>query len=241
MADVFMTLNEVRLGTAVADLETPSIVIDSEVMEDNLRDMADYAKKAGKKLRPHSKTHKIPELALKQIEFGAVGVCAQKVSEAKVMIDNGVKDVMITNQIIAEEKLQVLAQLAEKARVSVCVDSSQGIKLLTEVAQDHGIELGCLVELDIGMHRCGVAPIEAAKLAKEVSGSKGLVFEGIMGFEGQVNNFPKEQWPAVVKQAMDIVSESKRQVERAGITVESVVVGGTPSSKISATYPDVTE
>jgi D-serine deaminase-like pyridoxal phosphate-dependent protein len=236
-----VTLQEIKIGTSVEDLETPSIIIDSEIMEENLRDMADFARKAGKKLRPHSKTHKIPELALKQIDYGAVGVCSQKVSEAKVMIDNGVKDVMITNQVIAEEKLQVLAQLAEKAKVSVCVDGVPGIELLQNAARDNNVELRCLIEIDSGMHRSGVTPSEAAELAKLIAKSEGLIFDGIMGFEGQVNNFPKNEWPPIVKEAMDVVSKAKSEIEHAGILVENVVVGGTPSAKIVATFPDVTE
>jgi D-serine deaminase-like pyridoxal phosphate-dependent protein len=153
---------------------------------------------------------------------------------------------MITNQVIAKEKLQVLAQLAEKARVSVCVDSVSGIEQLQNAARDNNVELHCLIEIDSGMHRSGVGPSEAAELAKLIAKSEGLIFDGIMGFEGQVNNFSKNEWPRIVwprivKEAMDVVSKAKSEIERGGILVENVVVGGTPSAKIVATFPDVTE
>jgi D-serine deaminase-like pyridoxal phosphate-dependent protein len=236
-----MLVEERRVGLSVQDLQTPSVVIDVEQMERNLADMADFARKSGIKLRPHSKTHKIPELALKQMEYGAPGVCTQKVSEAEVMVENGVRDVFVSNEVVDPEKLKVFAQLSQKARMTICIDSMEGIRNLSKAAQDAGTELSCLVDVDCGMHRCGVSPAEAARLATIVSSSKKLALKGIMGYEGHVSGYPRSEWPEKVKEAMAIVSQAKREIQNAGLSVENVVVGGTPTAKISGTYPEVTE
>lgn len=226
---------------SVAELDTPVVVIDSEQMERNLVDMADFCRKNDVKLRPHSKTHKIPELALKQMEYGAVGICTQKVSEAQVMVDNGVSNVFVSNEVVDPEKLRVFAELSQKAKMTVCVDSVEGIHNLSKAGQDAGVELSCLVDVDCGMHRCGVTVDEAVKLASLVSSSKKLAFKGIMGYEGHVGHYPTPEWPQKVKEAMAVVSSAKREIERTGLPVENVIVGGTPTAKISGTYPDVTE
>lgn len=229
------------LGMSVWDLGTPSVVIDLDQMEKNLLDMADFCKHMGVKLRPHSKTHKTPELALRQMELGAVGICTQKVSEAKVMVDNGVRNVFVSNEVVDPEKVKLFAELSEEAAMSICVDSSVGVQNLSNAAKDSGVELNCLVDIDCGMHRCGVRPDEAGKLASLVSSSKGLAFKGIMGYEGYVGGGPRGEWARQVEEAMGKVSDAKNNIRKAGLEVENVIVGGTPSAKISATYPDVTE
>jgi D-serine deaminase-like pyridoxal phosphate-dependent protein len=229
------------MGLSVMDLGTPSVVIDLDQMERNLVDMADFARHNGVKLRPHSKTHKTPELALRQVQLGAVGVCTQKVSEAKVMVDNGVRDVFVSNEVVDPEKLKLFAELSEKATMTICVDSGVGVHNLSNAVKDSGIELNCIVDVDCGMHRCGVQPDEAGKLASLVSSSKGLAFKGIMGYEGHVGGSPRAEWVLQVKEAMGKVSDAKKNIRKAGLEVENVIVGGTPSAKISATYSDVTE
>ena len=229
------------VGHSVLDLGTPSVVIDLDQMERNLADMQDFCNRAGVKLRPHSKTHKTPELALRQIEYGAVGVCTQKVSEAQVMVEHGVRNVFVSNEVVDPEKLELFAELSGKATMSVCADSPYGVQNLSRAAQDSGIELNCLVDIDCGMRRCGVQPNEAGKLASIIASSKGLVFKGIMGYEGHIGSNPPQDWVRLVKEAMGKVSEAKQDIRRAGIEVENVIVGGTPTAKISAHYSDVTE
>lgn len=236
-----MSFKEISGGMPVRELDTPFVVIDIDQMERNLADMASFCRDNGVKLRPHSKTHKIPELALKQMEYGAVGICTQKVSEAKVMVENGVKNVFVSNEVVDPEKLRVFAELSQKAKMSICVDSVEGIQNLSRAGQDAGVELKCLVDVDCGMNRCGVSPKEAGKLASLVSGAKKLALEGIMGYEGHVGHYPTQEWPQKVKEAMAIVSDAKKEMEKTGLSVDKVVVGGTPTAKISGTYPDVTE
>ncbi len=123
----------------------------------------------------------------------------------------------------------------------ICVDSQVGVQNLSTAAKVSGTELHCIVDVDCGMHRCGVQPEDAGKLASLVASSKGLVFDGIMSYEGHIGGAPKDQWPAQVKGAMEKVSAAKKAVRQAGLEVNHVIVGGTPTAKISGTYPDVTE
>jgi len=222
-------------------LDTPCLVIDSEKMERNLRDMSGFARSAHVRLRPHSKTHKSPELALKQMSYGAVGICTQKVSEAEVMVANGVTDILISNEIIGLEKLRRLANLSKHADITVCVDSCEGIDQLSQVAQEADVKIKCLIDVDCGYHRCGTTPSDAAKLANRIAKTKSLILKGIMGYEGHVGSYPRRYWPALVEQAMSIVMNAKKKIEENSISVENVVVGGTPTAKISGRYPGVTE
>src|SRR5690242_10605852 len=120
--------------------------------------MANGVAGTGATLRPHAKSHKCPAIALRQIELGAIGVCCQKVSEAEAMIDGGVRDVLVTNQIVGASKLKKLAELARRARVAVCVDDFEHITALSSVAQAANVVLDVLVELEVGTNRCGVSP-----------------------------------------------------------------------------------
>src|SRR5262249_56990025 len=101
-------------GMVLADVDTPALIIDLDAFERNLRRLADFAGKAGVRLRPHAKTHKSPEVARRQIALGAVGVCCQKVGEAEVMVAGGIDDVLVSNEVAGRRKLARLAALARR-------------------------------------------------------------------------------------------------------------------------------
>ena len=111
-----------EIGMSLDEVDTPALIVDLDAFESNLRRLAERVKGSGVRLRPHAKTHKCPVIALKQMELGAVGVCCQKVSEAEAMVYGGVKDVLVTNEIVGRQKLRRLMALAGSARIGVCVD-----------------------------------------------------------------------------------------------------------------------
>ena len=113
-----------EIGMILDDVDTPALVIDLDAFERNLRRLPERISGSGVKMRPHAKTHKCPVIALKQMELGAVGVCVQKVSEAEAMVYGGVKDVLVTNEIVGRQKLRRLTALAQSARVGVCADDA---------------------------------------------------------------------------------------------------------------------
>ncbi len=140
-------------GGEFDDIDTPALVVDLDAFGRNLVRMAEAAKAAGVRLRPHAKTHKSPVIALRQIALGAVGVCCQKVSEAEILADGGVEDVLVSNQVVGAGKLERLAALARRAKVAVCVDDAGNARDISAAAVRLGADIGVLVEIDVGAGR----------------------------------------------------------------------------------------
>src|SRR4051812_39866924 len=115
------------VGMMLAEVDTPALLIDLDAFERNLQRMGDFIRGSGVRLRPHSKTHKSPDIAARQMALGAVGVCCQKVSEAEIMVAGGIGDVLISNEVVGARKLERLAALARRARIGVCVDDAENV------------------------------------------------------------------------------------------------------------------
>ena len=227
----------------VDELDTPVLVVDLERMENNIKRMVDFTRECGVDLRPHVKTHKTPEIARMQLEAGSRGVCLQKVGEVEVFASNGFDDIFLTNEVVVPKKMERLARLADKVRLGVAVDDIDVAKKMGQIFKETGSEADVYVDVDVGMHRCGVAdPTAAANLAVAVSHQEGLVFKGLMGYEGNVNGAKsKEEQVRLANAAMDGIVRAKGAIERAGMKVESVSVGSTVSTWINAKHPAVTE
>lgn len=154
-------------------------MIDLDAFERNISAMAETCRAAGVRLRAHSKTHKCPEIARRQVAAGAIGVCCQKVGEAEAMVAGDIEDVLITNQIWGANKLARVAELAKTARIGICVDDAQNVADLSAAAVAAGAKLDVYVEIDVGAGRCGIAPGDAAAdLAQTVVDHDGLNFAG---------------------------------------------------------------
>ncbi len=174
-----------KISDLLAAVDTPALILDLDAFERNLAVMARFARRSGIRVRPHAKTHKSPDIARAQIAHGAVGQCCQKVSEAEILVDGGVADILVSNEVIGEAKLDRLASLAKRAKVAVCVDSPLGVDQLAEAATRHGVGIDVLVEIDVGQRRCGVAPgAPAAALAQLVALRPGLTFAGLQAYHG---------------------------------------------------------
>ena len=141
----------------ISELETPAVIVDLDVMDRNLSRMADYCRRHELLLRPHTKTHKIPELAKRQIASGATGITVAKIGEAAVMLDAGITDILIAYPIVGQEKAKRLAALAERAKISVSLDSDAAAIGISEAVSRHGSKVGILIELNVGFNRCGVS------------------------------------------------------------------------------------
>src|SRR5258708_7678668 len=158
-----------EIGMTLDEVDTPALVIDLDAFERNLRRLPDRVGGSSVKMRPHAKTHKCPVIALKQIELGAVGVCVQKVSEAEALVYGGVKDVLVTNEIVGRQKLRRLTALAHDARIGVCADDAGQVDALDAAAAEAGVTLPVHVEVNMGGNRCGVEPGQPAlHLARRV-------------------------------------------------------------------------
>src|SRR5437763_10490987 len=138
------------IGALCADIETPALIIDLDAFERNIVKMPDFAKSSGIRVRPHAKPHKCPAIALGQIAHGAVGQCVQKVGEAEVLVRGGVKDVLVSNQVVGERKLRRLAALAKDATIALCFDAPEEVDAASHAARNFGVELGGLVAIEVG-------------------------------------------------------------------------------------------
>jgi len=226
----------------IDDLDTPSLVVDMDILETNLRRMADFTKECGVNLRPHVKTHKIPEIAKLQLDGGAKGVCLQKLSEAELFASRGITDIFITNEIVGKQKYPKLARLADQIDLRVAIDNYDNAVEISRACADVGTELKVFVDIDVGMHRCGVAPIEAGELADKISRLKNLVFTGIMGYDGHAGHGKtKGEREKISNDSMDQIAIAQKEIRRAGHEISVTSVGGSVSTWHDAKRPEVTE
>src|SRR5262249_55487873 len=189
-----MNLPPAAIGAAVADIETPALVIDLDAFERNVAKMADFARSAGVRGRPHAKTHKSAAIARRQIAAGAIGQCVQKGGEAEGLVRGGGTDVLGGNAGVGERELRRLAGLARDAKVALCFDAPEQVDAAARIAKEAGVELGGLVEIEVGMERCGIAPgRDAAALARRIADAPNLTFRGLQAYHGRAQHLPTYQ------------------------------------------------
>lgn len=218
-----------RPADLVNAIDTPALVLDLDAFERNLQRMVDALKGHPVRLRAHAKSHKCPEIARRQIALGAIGLCCQKVSEAAVFVDAGIDDVLLTNQVVGTKKLMHLADLARRARMGVLVDDPLQVLALADVARSQGVSIDVYVEVDVGGHRCGVTPGEAAaRLARLIADQAPLRFAGLQCYHGpaQHKRTPAEREQAIA-QASDAARLSRSLIEADGLQVERITGAGT--------------
>jgi len=217
-----------RLGQRLEEVDTPALVLELDAFERNLRTLADAVRGRGVRVRTHAKTHKCPEVAKRQIALGAVGACCQKVSEAEAMVEGGVADVLVTNEVVGAPKLERLARLAARAKLGVCVDDAGNVKALDAAAGRAGSTLDVYVELEVGMGRCGVEPGEPAlALARTVAFSRHLRFAGLQAYQGRAQHVRTlQERRALVERAAAAVRHTRALLDRNGIACPIVTGAG---------------
>lgn len=217
-----MTLN------TLADLETPSILIDLNRMETNIQRMQARCDQLGIGFRPHIKTHKIPAIAQMQLNAGAIGIACQKVSEAEVFVDAGIRDIQMPYNIVGAKKTLRLAQLAKRCKISVSADHATVISGLSQAAQATGSTIHVLVELVTDVQRTGAPVDNAVALAKQIDVAENLEFEGILLYPSNPVMRPDLQRALAL-------------LDQAGIAVKTVSGGGTGASLHAHEIPELTE
>eukprot|EP00040_Diaphanoeca_grandis_P037394 m.243337 g.243337 ORF g.243337 m.243337 type:complete len:489 (-) comp33810_c2_seq13:75-1541(-) len=233
-------------------IDTPALVIDLDLFEKNIKVMSEVMRRNKKDWRPHSKGHKSPAIAQKLLAMGAMGVTVAKLGEAEVMAAAGVHDILIANQIaISDTKLQRLAALRRLADPIVTLDHGDQARAISEAMTAVGVQVRCIIEINLGMERAGVAPCEpndahndtepaAITLAKTIASLPGLEFVGIMGYEGHLLVADENQDSAVRKCVGGLVATANA-LRACGLEVPIVSCGGTGSMNVSATIEGVTE
>jgi len=212
-------------------------------MERNISTMQDFFAERPVRLRPHFKSPKAPAIARRLLDAGAVGLTCAKVGEAEVLVEHGLHDILIATQVVGPHKISRLVRLAKQADVTVAVDDPENVVALSSAAAAAGVTLHVLVEVDVGMHRCGVRCAEmATHLVRLASNSRGLCFRGLMGYEGHAVMIPDRATRALAAEAaMSVLAQTASAVRQAGFAVDVVSAGGTGTYDITGTYAGVTE
>lgn len=225
----------------VSDLETPAVVVDLDVMERNLSRMADYCRDKNLRLRPHTKSHKVPELAKRQLAHAAHGITVAKIGEAEVMLDAGITDILIAYPIIGTGKTEKLADLASRASISVSLDSVEVARAISAEASKRNVSINVLIELDVGFRRCGITTEdELLKVAQAVADLPGLEFEGLMFFPGHLQVLKEERAELRVG-VNDFLERAQSKLEHAGLPVRTVSGGSTPTARECHLFSGVNE
>jgi D-serine deaminase-like pyridoxal phosphate-dependent protein len=217
------------VGMALGEVDTPALVLELDRFEENLRRLTESLGGREVMMRPHAKSHKCPQIAMRQIALGAVGVCCQKVSEAEALIEGGVGDVLVANEVVGAAKLKRLMGLARQARVAVCADDAGNVTALDAAARAAGVRLEVLVEINVGANRCGVEPGEpAVKLARQISSCANLRFAGLQAYHGAAQHLRKvDERRAAIESAAGRVRRTRELLEEAGIACPKVTGAGT--------------
>jgi D-serine deaminase-like pyridoxal phosphate-dependent protein len=231
------------VGLSLEQLDTPALLLDLDALDQNIATMAGRLGARGVAWRPHAKAFKCPAIAHRLRKAGAIGVTVAKVSEAEVMAASGIDDILIAHLVVGATKLARLAALQRQADVKVTVDHADHLEPLGAAAERAGVTIGVLVDIDIGMKRCGVSGCHAAvALARHVAETPGLRFDGLMGYEGHTLLIEDpEAKRAAVAQAIGRLLEAKAAVLEAGLDCAIVSAGGSGSYQYTADIPGVTE
>jgi 3-hydroxy-D-aspartate aldolase len=211
------------VGQRIEEVDTPALILDLDAFETNIDTLARAV--AGRaRVRAHAKTHKCPEIAKRQIAAGAVGMCCQKVSEAEALVEGGVRDVLVSNEVVGPPKIARLAELSRRVHLGVCVDNLQN---LLQIAAT-GARLDVYIELEVGMGRCGIPPGEpAVALAKEILKHAHLRFAGLQAYHGRAQHIRSmEERHAVIELAAQHVERTKNLLKKSGIACPIVTGAG---------------
>ena len=223
-------------------LDTPSVLVDLDVLERNIARMAGWAAEHRVRLRPHAKTHKNLEIAGMQMASGACGLSVAKTSEAEVFARAGFRDLFVAYPVVGPEKVRRLVALAEDNRLAVGVDSIEGASALAEAFKAANRRLDVLLKVDVGFHRVGVAPGEALRTALRIAEIPGLNLRGFFTHAGQA--YQQETPEAVASIGAiegQILASVAAEARAAGLPVEEVSPGSTPTAPHVMAVPGVTE
>lgn len=226
------------------ELDTPVAIVDLDIMEKNINDMADFAKNAGVAMRPHIKTHKVPVIAMKQIKAGANGITCAKLGEVEVMLNStNVTDIFVANMLVGEDKINHLLKLSEKAKISVAVDSVEVAQPISDSAMKRGMKIPVIIKVDVGLQRTGVLYGKpTVELAKKLIKMNGIELIGIYTHEGHV--YGAETFEDVKRIGLEsgqMMIQTAEMLKEANINIDVISVGATPSAKIACTVKGITE
>lgn len=229
------------MNSRAYDLPTPALMVDLNIFDRNLAAANALLDGTDKTLRPHFKTHRTPALALRQSGSHASGQTCATVAEADVLVASGVSDILIANEIVSAPKVNRVAQLAKQARIIVAVDSVVGVNELSNAATRSGATVNVLIDMDVGLNRCGVRGIGAARaLAAEIDRAAGIRLVGLMGYEGRIRAQADDRSNTITT-AYNLLGEAKSALENDGHEITIVSAAGTATMPEALAHPAITE
>lgn len=233
-----------QIGTLIADLDTPCLILDLDKLEANMHYIKAFYSERTSKLRPHSKNHKTPAIAHMQINTGGTvgGVCASKVSEAEVMIDHGIRSVLITSEIVDPAKVTRMIALAKRAEVNVAIDTFDNAQTINDLARQNNVIIGLIIEIETGMGRCGVQdPNQALKLAHDLKPLSNVQLNGLMSHQTISGEPDLETRHTEAKHTIEKVIATKHLLENNNYDLPIISTGETWSYDVAADIDGVTE
>ena len=231
------------LGRHRHEIDTPALLLDLDKFERNATRISSFLREHGVGWRPHSKAHKSPQIARRQMELGAHGIICAKPSEAEVLVDYGIPSILIANEQGRREKYDRIARLNRRAEVITCADNPVHVEMAAAAGIAAGQDIPMLVSIDVGMDRTGAMPGQPVRdLARLITETKGVTFKGVMGYEGHLLTiWPLEEKERQSRDAMGRMINSVRLIERDGIPVEIVSGGGSGTYMTSGLVEGMTE
>ncbi len=202
--------------TYIWELDTPALLVDLDALEHNASLTAQRCADAGIAWRPHVKACKAPAMALRLIEAGAVGVTCAKASEALAMAEGGVTDILIANEVVGNQKVSRLVEVARRARLCVAVDDASNIREISAAADSAGVSIDLLVDIDVNLHRCGVTPEAAPALCALIADLPAVRLRGLMGYEGHVMGLPDDEKERETRASAAILSRANELCQADG-------------------------
>ena len=232
------------IGTPAEELDTPSLVVDLEILQKNIEELHTFFSMREAKIRPHVESHRCPEIAHMQLACAGTvgGISVNTIGEGEVFAQTGIDDIFVVNEVVTRNKISRLCALANSAKLTIPVDNLQNIKELSEAAQKEGITLNVVVDVDTGLHRCGVQPgAPAVILGEAINRSPGLHFSGLMTYEGDRVTSQTEESEIETRIRTQKLLDTRELMENDGLEVDTVSVGGTHNFEVVGTMDGVTE
>ena len=238
-----MTYQRELIGLSKWQLDTPCLVMDEEILENNIRTMQAHAGSFGKQLRPHAKTHKCSHIARMQMQAGCTGICVAKVSEAEVLVENGIQGVLITSPVVTDYKIErLMGCLSHDPGVMVVVDNPANARRLNDEVEKRGLKLNVLVDLDPGMGRTGVPYKEGLSLGRLIDSLPSLHLRGVQCYAGHVQHIPSfEERCRISLDWMEQAAEIVRQFRRSGLSCDIFTGAGTGTYEIDCRVAELTD
>jgi D-serine deaminase-like pyridoxal phosphate-dependent protein len=228
--------------TELAELDSPALIVDLDVMEANVASKTRLTSAHGIELWPNIKGHKIPTLAWSQVRSGAAGITCQKLAEAEVMVNAGFTEVLLAVQVVGTAKVERLRRLARRAHLVTVVDSLPGAQSISDAFSHCGQTIEAFLEVDLGYRRCGVTAPEALDLAQRMSRLPGLKLVGVMGYEGHIYDLTgRAEVEAAARRSYELLVGVSTRLQDAGIAATRVSVGASAGARVAVEMPGITE